>query len=287
VNTGNTWATAVVQDPPANAAVAAAVADRVDVADLADPATAVLATLAQLGSGPAPRFNPTRWHYLQALARRLAAQTGPVRAVLAQRLGQALSAYCQAQAQAQAEAVAPGRVQPLAAPTRHPPSALGSLVGRLNRGRAPVAEDGFGGTQGDAHHEGPAAPTALAQTPPAPPALKAVQQARSTWARLSVDRQLARSQAQVPDNPGPLNSHLLVLRALQAMQATSPTYLGHFMAYADALLWLDQASFGGPSPSLNVVRREGEAPEPGKPGKPGKPASKPRRVAAKNTTGQR
>ena len=220
-----------------------------------DPAAAVLAALQLLGSGPAPRFNPTRWHYLQALARRLAARQGPVRAVLAQRLAQAMAAYttAQAQAQAQAKGEAAGPSQPQAECAALPiPGALASLVGRLNRGPAGALPAGASVEGGGGLGAGQSTQVEL----------KAVQQFRSTWARLSVDRQLARSQAQVPDNPGPLNSHLLVLRALQEMQAVSPACLGHFMAYADALLWLDQATGAGASSHPGGVRRESKASKP-------------------------
>lgn len=216
-----------------------------------DPAAAVLAALQLLGGGPAPRFNPTRWHYLQALARRLAARQGPVRAVLAQRLAQAMAAYTTAQAQGKGEAAGPS--QPQAECAAQPiPGALASLVGRLNRGRAGALAAGASVEGGVDLKAGQGTQVEL----------KAVQQFRSTWARLSVDRQLARSRAHVPDNPGPLNSHLLVLRALQEMQAVSPAYLGHFMAYADALLWLDQATGAGASSHPGGVRRESKASKP-------------------------
>ena len=54
-------------------------------------------------------------------------------------------------------------------------------------------------------------------------------------------RQIALSQDQAPENPGPLNSHLLVLRTLRRMRDLAPAYLERFMAHAQALMWLDQA----------------------------------------------
>lgn len=92
----------------------------------------------------------------------------------------------------------------------------------------------------------------------APPDLKTLRQFRSTWTSLSVDRQLSRSKEQVPDNPGPLNSHLLVLRSLKLMQQVSPAYLRRFMSHVEALLWLDQASFGGLPPPGKTVLRQSE-----------------------------
>jgi hypothetical protein len=95
-------------------------------------------------------------------------------------------------------------------------------------------------------------------SPPHPGELRALRDARSTWARLSVDRQLNRSLAKAPANPGPLNSHGLALRALQLMQSLSPAYLERFMAHVDALLWLDEASLGD-APALHPgARRDGD-----------------------------
>ena len=58
---------------------------------------------------------------------------------------------------------------------------------------------------------------------------------------------MSRSTQQAPDNPGPLNSHGLVLRALQQMQALSLAYLTRFLAQAEAWAWLDQASNAVPA----------------------------------------
>jgi hypothetical protein len=64
---------------------------------------------------------------------------------------------------------------------------------------------------------------------------------RSTWSRLRVERQLTQSQAQVPENAGPLHSDRLVLRALQTLRELSPAYLNRYMAYVDTLMGLEQA----------------------------------------------
>ena len=62
--------------------------------------------------------------------------------------------------------------------------------------------------------------------------------------------------ADEPENAGPLNSHLLVLRALRQMHQTSPAYLKRFMDYADTLLWLEQADGGAKPAPRNVVLGE-------------------------------
>lgn len=207
-------------------------------------------TLADLQALGAPRLDPVRFCYLQALARRAAAQQGAARQALATRLAwatEALAAQCR-QALADAGQALPGVL------ARHPgaatdlrrllaaadlpglrrltvqldarsrPRPLADLLRRLDR-PAPV---GAGAEAGQAHTE-----------------LKALQAFRSIWSRLSAERQLARSLDQLPQNPGPLNSQLLALRALQQMQALSPAYLQRFMAQVEALLWLDAAGSAG------------------------------------------
>jgi len=44
-----------------------------------------------------------------------------------------------------------------------------------------------------------------------------------------------------PENAGPLNSHMLVLRTLGLMRELSPHYLRRFLSHTETLLWLEQA----------------------------------------------
>ena len=107
-----------------------------------------------------------------------------------------------------------------------------------------------------------AAPAARAAPSSAPPALvslrqtlgadaadelKSVQGLRPALARWRVERQIARAQARGPNNPGPLNSEHLLLRALQQMQAAAPACLGAFITQVETLLWLEEAR-GGVAP---------------------------------------
>ncbi len=92
---------------------------------------------------------------------------------------------------------------------------------------------------------------------PAPAELRTLRMFRSTWSKLRVDQQLAESLAKVPENAGPLNSNLLVLRSLKLMRDTSPAYLKCFMSYVDALLWLDQASVAAAPAKKTALRSEG------------------------------
>ena len=56
---------------------------------------------------------------------------------------------------------------------------------------------------------------------------------------MSVDRQVSLAMKQAPQNAGPINSHMLVLRSLEMMQAISPDYMSRMVSYVDTLLSLN------------------------------------------------
>jgi hypothetical protein len=68
-----------------------------------------------------------------------------------------------------------------------------------------------------------------------------IRQFRKQLRQISVQKQVSQAMAQAPQNAGPINSHMLVLRSLSLMRKASPDYLNRFMAYVDTLLWLDVA----------------------------------------------
>ena len=80
--------------------------------------------------------------------------------------------------------------------------------------------------------------------------LKSVRRLRPALARWRVEREIAHAQAGGPENPGPLNSEHLMLRALQHMQAAAPGYLDAFVTQMETLWWLDNASGGGQKPRV-------------------------------------
>lgn len=80
-----------------------------------------------------------------------------------------------------------------------------------------------------AHHSGPW------------PELRSASRFRETWSRISAEDEVTQAVDRAPDNAGPLNSHMLVLRTLGLMRELSPDYLRRFMVNVETLLWLDQA----------------------------------------------
>lgn len=152
-------------------------------------------------------------HYLAALTRRLEAAPEAVQRVLRAKLPVA----------APVKAEAHESVVPAATPRRPrapPPKPLTPL-GQLNQHIASTTQ--APGTAGR-------------------PELRSAQAFRETWSRLCAEDEVVQAVRRGPENAGPLNSHMLVLRTLGLMRELSPDYLRRFMAHADTLLWLEQAS---------------------------------------------
>ncbi|MFG6468057.1 DUF2894 domain-containing protein [Roseateles sp. BYS87W] len=86
---------------------------------------------------------------------------------------------------------------------------------------------------------GAQAPSALAMLlaalPPAGPELRQVQAHRRTWSALRLTRRMAEVSAPVPEHLGPLNSQVLVARALQELKHLSPDYLQRLLTQLDTL----------------------------------------------------
>lgn len=175
----------------------------------------------------AERFDPVRFRFIEALARRSAAQPEAVKRGLEAKLAKLLADYGARFEQARQRAVA----APVPAEADDP--------GQSQRGPLAVLLDHLGQHVSAA----PAGASASGPRPliESPDELKSLTYFRSTWSQLSVDQQLAQALAQVPDNAGPMNSHLLALQSLKLMNDVSPDYLKRFMSYLDALFWLDQA----------------------------------------------
>ena len=68
-----------------------------------------------------------------------------------------------------------------------------------------------------------------------------VRQFRKQLRQISVQKRVSKAIARAPQNAGPINSHMLVLRALGLMRDISPDYLNRFMAQVDTLLCLEDA----------------------------------------------
>lgn len=175
----------------------------------------------------ADRLDPVRFQLIDALERHAAHRQGTARRMLDERLARLVEAY------ANEVERSTGALDDTATPAR--PSGAGAL-GRLVEEIAAVRAD--------------SAVTGKAPAPAALPVLELLGEFRSLWTHVRARSQLRQSLEQVPANAGPLNSGSLVHRSLTLMRELSPGYLQHFLAYLDALSWMEQmkeaGAFGAP-----------------------------------------
>jgi hypothetical protein len=225
---------------------------------------------ALLDSG-AQRFDPVRFCYIEAMARRALDQAEPVARMTEDKALAALHQYRTDLLVAQEEAAAmvvratadfpdaANNVQQLF--EHYQFRAIKQLMSRLRRQNIPglVAELTSQVTQS----EGPAGDTAAAEsfddilrqqendvvTAMSESAavtnnvseLKSVRHFRQSLEKISIDKLVARAMKEVPEDAGPLNPQMLVIRSLTTMRELSPQYLNRFVSYMDTLLWLEQA----------------------------------------------
>jgi hypothetical protein len=230
--------------------------DPIEIADAAaDASPDFSAVIDSLRTAGAERFDPVRLHYIDVLGKRAMVHEGSTRRMLDARLAQAVEAFKERfnTAQSNAREALEQSVQqyPHAAKdlqqffsagdfnglqrciaglkSREQCASLGALVRRLEQ------------------HSQESAEASPAPNPGPRTELKAIRNFRNTWAKLSVDKQVAQALQHAPKNAGPINSHMLVLRSLTLMRDISPDYLGRFMTYADTLLSLDQCEKDKPA----------------------------------------
>lgn len=167
-----------------------------------------------------------RFHRIDALERRAASHDGEVRRLLDARLAELIAAYAADLETAASTLDARDDAAAAEAPASDTISALVGYIAEQAALRDEVAAD-------DA-------------TPrPAFPELAALDDFRKLWSAVRVENQTRVSLEQVPTDAGPLNSGALVHRSLTLMREVSPGYLQHFMAYVDALTWLERMSDDG------------------------------------------
>ncbi|NKI94299.1 DUF2894 domain-containing protein [Rhizobacter sp. SG703] len=172
----------------------------------------------------APQADRVHLRILEALARRAANHEGAVRRVLDERLAQLVAAHRRRLDQPQPPHDEPRPPADGVPPARSMLAELVADLGERSAARMPSAAS--------------PEPTSIG----AAVELETLPFFRRTWSRLSADQRLAQSQAALPQNAGPLNSHHLVHRSLTLMRELSPGYFDRFVAHVDALLSLQQGS---------------------------------------------
>ncbi|MEA9655618.1 DUF2894 domain-containing protein [Xanthomonas campestris pv. raphani] len=228
------------------------------------------AQLEQWRAQGADQRDPVRFHLMQTLQARAATQPPAVRQVLEDKLAALVTAYAQALQPAPVSAPVPAPAQPPAAPKSRarnkrsaapapaPVSARQALSELLTQMAVHTALLSDSSTGNAAHA-------------PQFPELPALDDFRRTWATVRTASQVLQSLQDAPADAGPLNSSVLVHRCISLMRAQAPGYLQHFLAYVDALSWMEQLQHGGALAT--------EAPAPALPGKKRSRSAAPKRRA--------
>ncbi|PHR66722.1 DUF2894 domain-containing protein [Alcanivorax sp.] len=212
---------------------------------------ALLERLAALREQGAEHFEPVQFHYLNSLARRLAALREPsirTQGKLTAQLAEYEDALHQARDTLQRAGEAtdnPGqfrsllrRPQPVTSspfaplqqaysnpPADDSPEEGNTLAGLLKQQETRVLAD-----------NGASAPS----PPPRQRELSALRQLRHQRQAHRARQRIDDAITQTPSDAGPLNSHRLVARSIETLRELSPAYLEHFVNYLDTLMSLEK-----------------------------------------------
>ncbi len=223
------------------------------------------------------QFDPARLEYIEALARKAIGKPEAVRRRIEEKACQALTDYqkCFEQARCEAKDImaraasehpdAAERMQKLFNESNF--SGLRQLVQKLERAsrktitaarfhqmtrhrrewdqeKTALHFDDLLQRQEDEILEALGASTAGADASPTreQTELKNFRLLKQTWSKLHSDRLVTRAVKERPENAGPLNSQMLVTRALFTMRNLSPGYLNRFLSFMDTLFFLEQAA---------------------------------------------
>jgi hypothetical protein len=193
-----------------------------------------LSQLAQWRAQGADRHDPVRFAFLDALATRTQAQRGAARALLDARLEALIADYRIAVAEAKPTTRKATQAVSIASP-------LSELLDALRAGpHASQPTTLTASRTRSQKKDGVAQPEPSAASNAVFPQMPALDEFQRLWEEVRAARQLRQSLEPAPEDAGPLNSHMLVHRALALMHDTAPGYLQHFLGYVDALSWMAQ-----------------------------------------------
>jgi len=217
-------------------------------------------------------FDPVRFRYIESMSRRAIKQRTSVSLILEQKIQQTISNYQAdlfAAREHAAEVVKQSAIQfPEASDQlqclfqNSDFAGINALVDKLNRGRsrhllsellkqllleiagqgAQLNESSFSNLLQQqekeltiSFHE------KELRSNPIKKELKSVRLFRESQEQLNSDKLVRRAIKEGPENPGPINPHMLAIRSLSTMQSLSPHYLKRFVSYIDTIFWLEEA----------------------------------------------
>jgi hypothetical protein len=176
-------------------------------------------------------FDPVGWHYTEKLSQRASEATGLTRDLLLAKREKALS---EMNARWDAKTLSGEQdAAPKTTPEAAPQATLTSPLAQLLQEMRPASDE-------TRPHKSSMPKAWRAESP-------RIQQFRKQLGQIRVQKQVTQAMAQAPQNAGPINSHMLVLRSLGQMREASSDYLGRFMVYLDTLLCLDAPAASKPT----------------------------------------
>jgi hypothetical protein len=200
----------------------------------------------------ASRFDPVRFFYIDAMARRAGSHQNDVQHILGEKLRRVLhdlkNRFETAQRESKASIASVAITRPHAVADLQELHDAGDFKGvtrRLVTLQSHISHGALTDLARDLEQNLPQiAESELAGQRIQRRELKSAQYFRNTWSKLSAERQLAHALDQAPKNAGPINSHRVVLESLALMRAISPDYLNRFVCYTDTLICLDTQNKG-------------------------------------------
>jgi Protein of unknown function (DUF2894) len=230
-------------------------------ADTSDVTARALAMLDAWREQGADRLDAVRFHFMVALARRAAGQSGVARQILDDRLAGLLDAYAAEieRAAVVADGDAGAELETGAAVLASATSATSASTVSASASDTPATESlselvNYLAIHASTSRNGH--PSGHERTAAAYPELPALDYFRDVWSKVRTEKQMRQSLAPVPGNAGPLNSSSLVHRSLSLMRELSPGYLKQFLTYVDTLSWMEQMTGGG-APAGKETPRSG------------------------------
>lgn len=225
-----------------------------------------LGILESLRNEGAQRLDPVRFYYMEVLSRRMQVHPAEVRRILEGKLMAALSAYGERwrlARQAASDQVASLTSQrPELARQLRQLLVAGDYVGVRRLGAQAASRQSHSPLVQLNQHIRAAAlaggdERSVSGVSVLGDEIKSLRRFRETWARISAEDEVDHALGRGPENAGPLNAHMLVLRSLGLMRDLSPDYLRRFISYLDSLLWLDQVNQKSTPVAARSVRRGG------------------------------
>ena len=190
--------------------------------------------MARLQAAGAESADAVAWHYIRTLAERASTHPGPVQELLRNKLQLALHAMETRLAQKTAAANAADAQGTHDTQALPPASPLALLLQDM-------------GVSTSADQPALYPPGSLAESP-------RIRLLRQQLRRIGVRKEVSRAMASRPKNAGPINSHMLVLRALGLLRDISPDYLNRFMVHLDTLLCLHDHQARAATPAAKSSR---------------------------------